>query len=78
MPGPEGSPARVTLTRALLETARRVLFLVSGPVKAWALARVASGDPLPAGRIRPPGAGRLVWLIERRAACLLPTGGASG
>lgn len=67
-------PQRFTLTFPILNAAACVVFLVSGSVKAKvvkaALAeRVAS---LPAGMVR-PGDGRLVWLLDRSAAALLPT-----
>ncbi len=62
---------RTTLTLPVLDRARAVLFLVSGPEKAEALRRVlapAPGmEPLPAGRVRPDG-GSVLWLADRAAA----------
>jgi 6-phosphogluconolactonase len=48
---------RMTLTFPILNRARRVLWLVTGPEKTHALARLRSGDPsIPAARIRRDGA----------------------
>lgn len=58
--------SRVTLTLPALESAREMLFLVSGAAKQNALARVLAGDDLPAARVRPVG--RLRWLVDRAAA----------
>lgn len=58
---------RVTLTPAVINAARHVLFLVSGAAKAPALARVRAGEPLPAGLVQPPQ-GQLIWLVDQRAA----------
>jgi 6-phosphogluconolactonase len=44
---------RMTLTRPVLDRARRILWLVTGAGKARALERLLHGDPaVPAGRIR--------------------------
>jgi 6-phosphogluconolactonase len=71
----EGRPAnRVTLTPLVFNTARHVLFLVTGENKAHALSEVLHGasDPLrlPAQRIRPVN-GEITWLIDQAAASLL-------
>lgn len=58
---------RVTLTLPVINRARHVLFLVSGPEKAQALARVRAGETLPAGMVRPE-AGTLTWLADQEAA----------
>ncbi|MGC9346688.1 MAG: 6-phosphogluconolactonase [Anaerolineae bacterium] len=64
----DGRPSqRVTLTLPALNGARNVVFLVSGKSKADALARVWSGERLPAGLIQ-PSAGRLTWLVDATAA----------
>ena len=68
----QGRPAnRVTLTPLVFNTARNVLFLVSGQEKADALAAVLSGsyDPLlwPAQRIHPPD-GTVTWIVDGAAA----------
>ncbi len=73
----EGRPAnRVTLTPLVFNTARHVLFLVTGENKAQALSKVLHGtsDPLrlPAQRIRPVN-GEITWLIDQAAASLLPS-----
>ena len=44
---------RMTLTYPVLDRARQVLWLVAGPDKADALARLRAGDrSIPAGRVR--------------------------
>ena len=62
---------RITLTRPALASCRLLLMLVTGASKRDALARIAAGEPLPAGRIK--GAGETAWLVDRDAA-----GGAAG
>jgi 6-phosphogluconolactonase len=57
--------SRVTLTFPTLASAREMLFLVSGQEKREILARVLSGDDLPAGRACCEG--ELVWLVDRAA-----------
>jgi 6-phosphogluconolactonase len=59
---------RMTLTFAGIARARLALVTVSGEEKAEALARVASGDDLPAARI---AADRVVWLVDEAAASQL-------
>lgn len=65
---------RVTLTPPVFNSARQILFLVTGEEKAAALAGVLEGeeDPVrwPAQRIRPEE-GRLTWLVDRAAATQL-------
>ena len=56
---------RVTLTFPTLASAREMLFLVSGEEKREILARVLSGDDLPADRAYCEG--ELVWLVDRAA-----------
>jgi 6-phosphogluconolactonase len=62
---------RVTLTPKVINSARSVVFLVSGSAKAGVLAEVLYGDKrlqaLPAQRIHPMD-GRLTWMIDRGAA----------
>lgn len=62
---------RLTLTPAVVNAARRVLFLVAGRAKREALARVFDGPRdllrVPAQRVA-PASGQLMWLIEREAA----------
>jgi 6-phosphogluconolactonase len=56
---------RMTLTYRALEAARGILWLVTGPDKVEALAKLRAGDgSIPAGRVRNPGA----TLIADRAA----------
>ena len=66
---------RYTLTPAALNRADCVIFLVAGEDKAEAVREVLTGshDPQrwPAQVIRSEG-GRLVWLLDREAAGLLP------
>jgi 6-phosphogluconolactonase len=66
---------RVTLTPPVINSARLILFMVSGESKAAALLKVLSGPfepgPLPAQRIDPKG-GRVIWLVDAAAASQLP------
>ena len=65
---------RVTLTPLVFNTARRVLFLVSGESKSETLSNVLYGEyqpeKLPAQRIRPTN-GELIWMVDRAAASKL-------
>jgi 6-phosphogluconolactonase len=65
---------RVTITPKVINAARNVMFAVEGPDKAQILADVYQGpiDPTkyPA-QIVHPYSGRLVWLVDERAADLL-------
>jgi 6-phosphogluconolactonase len=57
---------RMTLTRPLLDRARRILWLVTGASKAEALRRLRDGDEsIPAGRLR---RSRALVLADRAAA----------
>ena len=62
---------RVTLTPLVFNSARRIIFLVSGESKAQTLVNVLYGeyDPeqLPAQRIRPTD-GELIWMVDKLAA----------
>lgn len=64
---------RVTLTPALINRARKVVFLVSGSGKSYTLQRVIYGsyqpDRYPAQLIQPAN-GDLVWLVDESAAAL--------
>jgi 6-phosphogluconolactonase len=66
-------PQRFTLTLPILNAAARVVFLVSGGEKAKVVKAVLGphGATLPAGMVR-PAEGRLLWLVDRAAAALLP------
>jgi 6-phosphogluconolactonase len=57
---------RVTLTFPALASTREMLFLVSGEEKRDMLARVLSGEDLPAYHAHSEG--ELVWLVDRAAA----------
>lgn len=61
---------RVTLTLPVINAARHVLFLVTGEEKADVLARVRSGEPLPAALVQPE-AGAVTWMVDSDAASLL-------
>lgn len=64
---------RVTLTLPVLNNAAEVLFLAAGAGKASTVAHVL-GDappPRPAQLVRPAN-GRVLWLLDRAAASLLP------
>ncbi len=61
---------RVTLTLPVLNNARRILFLVSGPAKAGIVRAILAGErrtAYPAGNVRPAG-GTVTWLLDREAA----------
>jgi 6-phosphogluconolactonase len=63
---------RVTLTLPALNTARQVLFLVTGSAKAGIVQAVLEGPKgrLPAQQIQPT-AGQTVWMLDREAASQL-------
>jgi len=56
---------RVSLTYPALDSARHVMFLVAGAGKRAVLDRLAQGEDLPAGHVRPVGT--LHWLLDRAA-----------
>ncbi len=62
---------RVTLTPLVFNSARRIIFLVSGAGKSQTLANVLYGEyrpeKLPAQRIRPVD-GELIWMVDKLAA----------
>jgi len=66
---------RVTLTPVVLNSARMVVFMVTGEKKAITLAEVLSDrynpELYPAQRIR-PREGKLIWLVDEGAAGKLP------
>lgn len=67
-------PQRFTLTYPVLNAAACVVYLVSGVVKAKVV-KAALADrtaTVPAGLVRPTD-GRLIWLLDRPAATLLPS-----
>jgi 6-phosphogluconolactonase len=66
---------RITMTRPVLNRARRIVFLVAGGQKAEMVRTVMSGDipRFPAGMIRPLE-GELMWILDRPAASLLQKG----
>jgi 6-phosphogluconolactonase len=58
---------RITLTVPVIESSRKVAFLVAGSEKAEILRRIHAGaGDLPAGRIRPVG--ELIWFVDSAAA----------
>jgi 6-phosphogluconolactonase len=65
---------RVTLTPVVFNSARHILFLVSGQSKSETLASVLKGgyhpDQLPAQRIQPTD-GELTWFVDAAAASTL-------
>ena len=68
----QGRPAaRVTLTPSIFNSARRIVFLVTGKSKALTLSQVISGnstpEQLPAQRIHPTD-GQVTWLVDEAAA----------
>jgi 6-phosphogluconolactonase len=67
----QGRPAqRVTLTPLVFNSARNIVFLVTGASKASMLKRVLSGnyqpELFPAQRIRPTD-GKVIWLVDEEA-----------
>lgn len=57
---------RITLTFPALASSRHVLILVTGAGKRRALARLAAGEELPAGRVTSQG--DVAWLLDEAAA----------
>jgi len=68
---PKPPPDRLTFTPPLLNSARNILFLVSGSEKAEALQAVLEGEyqpeEYPAQIVRPPD-GEVVWMLYNAAA----------
>jgi 6-phosphogluconolactonase len=65
---------RVTMTPVIINTARQVLFLVSGAQKAEMLQRVLEGPYQPVvlpSQIIKPASGELYWLLDQPAAAKL-------
>jgi len=63
-------PLRLTLTLAVLNAAREVFFLVSGPDKCAIVRKILSlspeeTSPFPAARVRSHG--RVIWFLDRAA-----------
>jgi len=71
---PATGARRVTMTLPLINAARTVLFVVSGPDKASIVQSVqqrqGSEGALPAQLVQPEG-GELLWMLDRAAARLL-------
>ena len=58
---------RITMTFPVIESSRRVAFLVAGRDKAAILQAIRAGDSqVPAARVRPRG--ELLWFVDRAAA----------
>ena len=58
---------RITMTYPVIESSRRVAFLVAGKEKAAIFGAIrAGGSQVPAARIRPVG--DLFWFVDRAAA----------
>jgi 6-phosphogluconolactonase len=58
---------RITMTYPVIESSRRVAFLVSGSEKASIFRTIrAGGSDVPASRVRPVG--ELFWFVDRAAA----------
>jgi 6-phosphogluconolactonase len=56
---------RISLTYPALDSAKHIMFLVAGAGKRAVLDRLARGEDLPAGQIRPVGT--LHWLLDHAA-----------
>jgi 6-phosphogluconolactonase len=59
-------PWRITATLPLLNSSRRVVFLVNGKEKAEVFARVRRKEWLPATLVHPKG-GDAIWLVDKTA-----------
>jgi 6-phosphogluconolactonase len=58
---------RITMTYPVIDSSRRVAFLVTGKEKAAMFKTIrAGGSDVPAARVKP--AGELVWFVDRAAA----------
>jgi 6-phosphogluconolactonase len=70
-------PQRFTFTFPVLNAAACVIYLVSGAEKAKVVkaALVERGKGLPAAMVHPHD-GRLIWIVDRAAASLLPSSAA--
>ncbi len=68
---------RITLTAPVINSAARVVFMVTGADKTLALKGILEGphepDQLPAQLIQPPN-GKLVWLVDTVAGGMLSIG----
>ena len=66
---------RVTLTLPAINSARTVLFLVTGKQKAGVVAKIFAGarpgDDIPATLVR-PDSGTLTWMLDSEAASQIP------
>jgi 6-phosphogluconolactonase len=59
--------ARITMTYPVIESSRRVAFLVAGEEKAEIFSAIRAGNSqVPAARVRP--AGTLYWFVDQAAA----------
>lgn len=67
-------PRRITLTPAVLNNARAIIFMVTGRNKAPAVKAVLEGpadaDRFP-GQLIAPSDGQVIWLLDQEAASLL-------
>ena len=72
---PETGQQRLTLTGRVINNAARVVFLVNGKSKAGRVREIIEGGEkalqYPASRVAPTD-GRLIWMLDREAASLLP------
>jgi len=60
-------PWRITATLPMLNRSRKVVFLVTGQEKTYALARIRNGMMLPASLVRPQN-GNAVWLVDQASS----------
>ena len=68
--GPKPPPQRVSMTLPLLNSARKVFFVVAGAPKAPVLRKIFAGDrSFPAARVR-PSEGEVIWLLGSELAAL--------
>jgi 6-phosphogluconolactonase len=61
--------ARITMTYPVIDSSRRVAFLVTGREKAAILRAIRAGSSeAPASRVRPVG--ELIWFVDQAAAMI--------
>jgi len=70
---PQSGQKRITLTGSVINNAKNIVFMVTGPDKAKMVANIIQedeGSKLPASLVNPAN-GKLTWLLDTEAARLL-------